>query len=226
MPQDLTKRTQEEREADVRYLTTLPLSDLRKRQRICEDEKELIYSYFLADQIRGREDRFGNHYLSLAMRNIDEKERDLIDAIDRKEFGQHYRKNTRARIGSVDHMKSILSGTTMKGVPMLPPRVLKLKSGNSILLDGREYKEKYVTNDLKDAVEFAEKLVKTHDVYITYSGSLYNDDSNLIYVYAAPEKTKQTKMSWFARVKSHKHTHKVSNRKRTSKPRKTKTHEK
>jgi len=185
MPMDLIARTPLQREHDIRYLASLPLNELRKRQDIVNEQY----------QITIRKEHTKNVLKSLD--NLDEMLRDLLEAIDRREFSEGFpkpRKTKRARSGSIEDMKTILSGTNIKGVPMCPPRSLKLMNGNSIMLDGREYKQKFATCDLRDAVKFAEEISTTHDVYITYSGSLYHDDSSTIYVYAAPHKTKQTKL--------------------------------
>lgn len=187
MPRLLSDRTPEEREKDIRFLTALSMSELRKRQSIVNQQIRIAFKKLES----GRD----TEAMERALANLDASYWDLFEAVDRKSFRrQQPRMTKRARSGSIEDMKTILSGTNIKGVPMAPPRELKLMSGNSIMLDGREYKEKIATDDLRYAVERAEELSKTHDVYITYASSLYHDDSSTIYVYAAPHKTKQTKL--------------------------------
>ena len=99
IPQDLSKRTPIEREGHIHYLVSLPLSELRKRQKICEAERSILYTRYLKDKFNGVEDRFGNGILAKTISNIDEKERDLIEAINMKEFGTKPRKTKRARGG-------------------------------------------------------------------------------------------------------------------------------
>ncbi len=223
MPRDLSKRTVEEREEDVLYLMSLPLSELRKRQKICNAERSVIYSAYMRDKHNGVEDRFGNRVMAIAMSNIDEKERDLIDAISSIEIGKS-RRTKRARPslvdGSVADMKNILAGVPRKGIPMGPPGTLKLMSGNRILLNGRVYTEKFAGDRLEDAVAAAEDLSKNNDVYITYSGSLYHDDSSTIYVYAAPQRTKQTKLFRSMKKRPKKPQQKTSKKKRVVRGRK------
>jgi hypothetical protein len=177
----------------------------------------------MRDKHNGVEDRFGNRVMAIAMSNIDEKERDLIDAISSIEIGKS-RRTKRARPslvdGSVADMKNILAGVPRKGIPMGPPGTLKLMSGNRILLNGRVYTEKFAGDRLEDAVAAAEDLSKNNDVYITYSGSLYHDDSSTIYVYAAPQRTKQTKLFRSMKKRPKKPQQKTSKKKRVVRGRK------
>lgn len=214
MPLLLSDRTPEERERDIQFLTALSLSELRKRQSIVTQQVRIAFKKLES----GRDEEA----MERAIANLDAVYWDLFEAVDRKSFRkQHPRKITRrARSGSIEDMKTILSGTNIKGVPMVPPRALKLMSGNSIMLDGREYKEKFATGDLQSAVDFAEEISKTHDVYITYSGSLYHDDSSTIYVYAAPHKTKQTKLFRYVNKRPVKHAQKTGKKKRIVRRRK------
>lgn len=217
MPRDLSKRTIEEREEDVLYLMTLPMSELRKRQKICNAEKSIIYARYMRDKLNGVEDRFGNRVMAIAMANVDEKERDLIDAISSIEIGKS-RRTKRARPslvdGSIEDMKNILAGMPRHGLPMVPPRSLKLMSGHQIMLDGRVYTERFAGDRLEDAIAAAEELSENNDVYITYASSLYHDDSSTIYVYAAPQRTKQTKLFRSMRKRPKKPQQKVGKKKR------------
>lgn len=212
MPLELSKRTPEQRERDIEYLVSLPINELRKRQDIVGQQQHIVFKKLEAGNDTKRMER--------ALDNLDAMYWDLFEAVDRKSFGGRPRKIKRARSGSIEDMKTILSGTNIKGVTMIPPRELKLMSGNSIMLDGREYKEKIATDDLRYAVDRAEELSKTHDVYITYASSLYHDDSSTIYVYAAPHKTKQTKLFRSMKKRPVKPAQKTGKKKRTIRRRK------
>ena len=76
-----------ERERQIKYLASLPLRELRRRQDITHKEQKIAYkNYMLARQ--GKIYSSGGtvaHWEKIG-EDLDAKEKDLIEAIDRREF--------------------------------------------------------------------------------------------------------------------------------------------
>ena len=83
----LSDRSKTEREQHIKYLASLPLRELRKRQNITHNEQKIAYkNYILARQ--GKIYSAGgsiSHWEKIG-EDLDAKEKDLIEAIDRREF--------------------------------------------------------------------------------------------------------------------------------------------
>lgn len=75
------KRTPEQREEDIRYLCSLPLEELRRRQEIVSKARETAHSLYLDG--RGQDDERTVQRSKEIMADNDERAADLLEAVER-----------------------------------------------------------------------------------------------------------------------------------------------